>query len=310
MGRLVIRTGVLGFSEGNGHPFSYSAIINGYDDEAMGRAGWPGIHQYLSEKDGADFGFSDLKVTHVWTQSPEITRKLADAARITTQCGDPQEMLCEVDAILLLRDDHELHLQMARPFLEAGIPVFVDKPLSLNVEHLVWLRPHLDGGRLMSCAGLRYARELDTMRRELPLFTDPLLARGSVCGPWDKYGIHLIDGLLPMIGEVTAVHAFRQESITSAHLSTAAGLPVTLQCLLGAPKTFLFEAWSRTERISAEVSDNFLAFRRTISHFQDMVLTGEPPYDPQVCIDSMKILMAGEKSIAEKREVELSEFKI
>ena len=35
-----VRVGMIGMSEGNGHPFSFSAIINGYDDDGLaGRAG-------------------------------------------------------------------------------------------------------------------------------------------------------------------------------------------------------------------------------------------------------------------------------
>ena len=30
-----IRLGILGMTEGNAHPFSWSAIINGYDKEEM-----------------------------------------------------------------------------------------------------------------------------------------------------------------------------------------------------------------------------------------------------------------------------------
>jgi predicted dehydrogenase len=306
----VIRAGVIGWSEGNGHPFSYSAIINGFDDGAMKRSGWPGIHAYLREKDPAEFGFPDLKITHVWTQDPDVTQQIARSARIGARCRNPEEMVGEVDAIFLLRDDHETHLEMARPFLERGIRVFIDKPLTLSLGHLSYFSPYLATGQLMSCAGLRYARELDGMRQQVPLLTDPLLVRGTVCGPWDKYGIHLIDGLMPMIGTVEAVRCIREGPVTTAQLSTAQGCQVTLQCLLGAPKTFLFEAWSPSERLSAEVTDNFTAFRRTIAHFRKMVLTGEPPYDPQTCIDTIKILIAGERSIAEKREVRLHELEI
>ena len=43
-----IRLAMLGMVEGNGHPFSWSAIINGrYDAEAMARCGYPVIPQYL-----------------------------------------------------------------------------------------------------------------------------------------------------------------------------------------------------------------------------------------------------------------------
>ena len=30
-----VRVGMIGLSEGNGHPFSFSAILNGYDDAAL-----------------------------------------------------------------------------------------------------------------------------------------------------------------------------------------------------------------------------------------------------------------------------------
>ncbi len=73
-------------------------------------------------------------------------------------------MLGNVDAVIIARDDHETHLELARPFLEAGLPVFVDKPLSLDLEALRFFRPYLEAGKLMSCSGMRYARELDELR--------------------------------------------------------------------------------------------------------------------------------------------------
>ena len=32
---MTLRLGILGLSPGNGHPFSFSAIVNGYDDAAF-----------------------------------------------------------------------------------------------------------------------------------------------------------------------------------------------------------------------------------------------------------------------------------
>jgi len=44
-----IRIAMLGMIEGNGHPYSWSAIINGrYDTRAMARCPYPVIPQYLS----------------------------------------------------------------------------------------------------------------------------------------------------------------------------------------------------------------------------------------------------------------------
>ena len=35
-----IKLGLIGLSEGNGHPYSFSAIINGYDKQAMQKSDW------------------------------------------------------------------------------------------------------------------------------------------------------------------------------------------------------------------------------------------------------------------------------
>ena len=44
-----IKLGVIGLSEGNRHPFSWSAIINGdFNEKAMAECGFPVIGEYLS----------------------------------------------------------------------------------------------------------------------------------------------------------------------------------------------------------------------------------------------------------------------
>ena len=44
----MLTLGVMGMSEGNGHPYSWSAIINGdYDEKAMADCSYPVIPAYL-----------------------------------------------------------------------------------------------------------------------------------------------------------------------------------------------------------------------------------------------------------------------
>ena len=42
---------MVGVSSGNGHPFSFSAIINGYDPEGLANAGWDVIYDYVRRRD-------------------------------------------------------------------------------------------------------------------------------------------------------------------------------------------------------------------------------------------------------------------
>ena len=42
-----LRLGIMGMSEGNGHPYSWSAIFNGYNSLEMEDCGFPVIPEYL-----------------------------------------------------------------------------------------------------------------------------------------------------------------------------------------------------------------------------------------------------------------------
>ena len=62
-----IRLAMLGMIEGNGHPYSWSAIINGqYDAEIMRDCGYPVIPEYLGAQAPEALGIPGAKVTHVW----------------------------------------------------------------------------------------------------------------------------------------------------------------------------------------------------------------------------------------------------
>ena len=129
-----LRLGIIGMSEGNGHPYSWSAIFNGFDPEVMATCPFPVIPAYLAKQKFPEDQIPDAEVTHIYTQSPEISAHIAAAARIPNAVNEPEEMLGQIDALLLARDDAENHPKFARPFLEAGVPVYIDKPLALTVS--------------------------------------------------------------------------------------------------------------------------------------------------------------------------------
>ena len=45
-----LKLGIIGLSEGNGHPYSWSAIFNGYDSTAMEECGFQAIPRYLEKQ--------------------------------------------------------------------------------------------------------------------------------------------------------------------------------------------------------------------------------------------------------------------
>ena len=51
---MVTRVGVIGYSAGNGHPFSFSAIINGYSEKDFLCSGWPIINSDLKKREAEE----------------------------------------------------------------------------------------------------------------------------------------------------------------------------------------------------------------------------------------------------------------
>ena len=305
-----IKLGIIGINEGNGHPFSFSAIINGFDDEGMKSSGWDVIYDYLKIRDASEFGFDNVRVTHAWTQDPEQTRKLARASRIPNIVVDIEDMLDEIDGVIIARDDYETHFSLAKTFLEKGKFVFIDKPLSLDIAELRFFRDHLEDGKLMSCAGARYARELDDIRGNIDSFGDMKLIRGTVINSMEKYGIHMLDGIFGVTGfHVKSVSCYQAKHASMMVKNTDNSL-IYIDALGDSSKTLQFDFWSDEKKFHAETNDNFTMFRRLLADFIKMIRTRKPTVDPELVINAMKVLIAANISRKENREVEIDEITI
>ena len=72
-----IRLAMLGMVDGNGHPYSWSAIINGtYDAEAMASCGFPVIPQYLAAEPKENLGIPGVKAGVVHQPDAEGGQRL------------------------------------------------------------------------------------------------------------------------------------------------------------------------------------------------------------------------------------------
>ena len=117
---------MLGMTEGNGHPYSWSAMFNGYNKEAMEDCGFPVIPRYLEKQPKETFGVRGAKVTHVWCDDPENAKKVSKASLIPNILEKPEDCIGQVDAVIIATDQGWDHVERAEKFIEAGIPVFID----------------------------------------------------------------------------------------------------------------------------------------------------------------------------------------
>lgn len=295
-----LRFGILGYSPGNGHPFSFSAILNGYDDAALRSAGWHVIADYLGQQDPSDFGETDARVTCCWAPDDAISADLVRACKISEIMTPARMLEAQLDGVIIARDDWECHAELAMPFLEAGIPVFIDKPLTLDETELRAFTPYLKNGLLMSCSALRYARELDMLRADPGKIGRIQLAFGSVPLSMDRYGIHALEALSGVLRTgFTVEHAFRAGDEAHALLRADDGGYCTAIHTFGPSlRRFRMSVFGDKGTVEVDVLDNFSAFRRCLLHFIAQVRTGEPAIPPDETLGLMKTMIEIEARLA------------
>ena len=81
----IINLGIIGSSEGNGHPYSWSAIFNGYNKKIMENCGYPSIPRYLEKQKFPNDQIKEAKVTHIWTQNKKSLLQQKIASKINLQ---------------------------------------------------------------------------------------------------------------------------------------------------------------------------------------------------------------------------------
>lgn len=198
---MTLRMGIIGLSPGNGHPFSWAAICNGYNTEHMKDCGFPVIPQYLARQKWPDDRLSGVRVTHVWTQSKSLSYKIANACHVDTVVNEATEMIGKIDALLLARDDALNHQHFAEPFLRAGLPIYIDKPIALRETHFKKLNAlQRNPGQIFSCSALRFAPEMKLSPALKFKLGNIRFVQGSTPKYWDTYAVHLIDPLLNILG--------------------------------------------------------------------------------------------------------------
>lgn len=197
---MTIKLGIIGFSPGNGHPYSWSAIFNGYAPQAMRDCGFPVIPEYLAQQEWPQARIGEAVVSHVWTQDPALSRHIAQAALIEHVATDLEQLVSHVDAVLLARDDAQQHLTLAMPALRAGLPIYIDKPIALSLAELDALYALQQyPGQIFTCSAMRYSRDLALSANDREQLGELREIHAVTPKSWDKYAVHIIEPVLRML---------------------------------------------------------------------------------------------------------------
>jgi hypothetical protein len=140
---------------------------------------------------------------------------------IAHACDSIEELVERVDAVFIHSCDWDLHIQHARPFIEAGKAVFIDKPLVGNAKDLQKL---IDWGKegavLTGGSALRYCHEVKEWKAREIGYEEWVYGLVGCAVDEFNYGIHayaLLHGLMgPGIQSARYVGESTQQQIELA----------------------------------------------------------------------------------------------
>lgn len=308
-----IRLAMLGMVPGNGHPYSWSAIFNGFDPVAMAGCPYPTIPDYLGRQPAAALGIAGARVTHVWCDDPIEARRVAKAALIPQVVDEPTDVLGHVDAVIIPTDVGYEHVTRVRSFLEAGLPVFIDKPLVDQEEDLrQFVRWHQEGKAFLSTSALRYAREYADCRRRLAEIGALRLITITMSKTWERYGIHALEGVYPFLpaGGWRDVVNTGQSGANVVHLHHETGVEVVIAVIPDLTGAFgCLNVYGTGGALTARFEDTFFAFKSQLEQFIGFLRSGVLPFPFAETVELMKILIAGTRSREEDgRRIRLEEI--
>ena len=275
-----LKLGVIGLSHGNGHPYSWSAIVNGYDPVAMEDCGFPVIARYLKQQSWPEARLGGADVTHVWTQSAELSRSIAEATFIPEIAESLEDLVGTVDAVLLARDDHEHHLEHAGPFLDAGIPIYIDKPIATSRARLNELRRRERfPGHIFTCSALRYAPEMQLSERQWEQIGKVARVHATTPKDWDRYAVHIIEPITVMLGssrpiETVAVDT-NTDGGTTVQIIWDGSIEVRFTATGEPSGPMVIEVIGTGGSVALSEPDTFNAFKAALHDFANGVRAGE-----------------------------------
>lgn len=296
----MIRIGVIGMSEGNAHPTSWSAIINGiFDYDAIVELGYPAVAAYL-QANRATLGVPGAKVTHIWTQDEELSAQIAQTAGIEHVVASIEDLIGAVDAVLLSRDDPENHREMARPFIDAGIPIFIDKPLCSTHADLAYFAGEVAKGKfIMSCSSQRYAGEHMAAKQDLQNLGKIELITAVGKKDWTKYGVHMLEGIFSILDDAKPLSVINvgREDASIVKIDFGGGLQVTVHLMMDIVGTFQLSIFGQKGWRLVEVKNSYAQFRDTVIEFVRSVQEGKPRLAFAKTEQIIKTLIAGNQSL-------------
>jgi len=257
------------------------------------------------------------KVVAVWGETKAFAQETAEAGQIPTIVKKPEDMLGMVDGVMIDHRHGKYHLPAAMPFVDAGIPVFVDKPLccSLAEGKRFLKKAKAKGVPVTSFSLVPRQKSFVRFRDEVAALEDITVACSS--GPCDIkskyggiffYGIHQVDCIVELLGMGAKYAEMRRGRHCGVGLlHYADGKIVTLNFLSAGAHNFQFAVHGK-QILQHVLERDKHAHLVSTKMWIDMMRTGKEPIEHRRMLAPIAVLEALDKALKTGKKVRVGKF--
>ena len=231
----------------------------------------------------------------------------------------PEEMIGKVDAMLVEAVDGTVHWDRAKPFLEAGLPCFIDKPFTCSVSDAKKIIALAEKKKVpvFSSSSLRYAPEV------VEFVSDPKPGKLVGCTVWGPaslsnipdrnaglyhYGIHGVEVLYTLMGpgcqRVTCLHEKGTDTVTGVWKD---GRQATFRGIRDGAAGYGFNAFSEKGVKTVTVGTGVI-YRELCKKIVETFEKKQSVLDPAITLEIMAFIEAANKSGENHGAIETVKF--
>ena len=249
--------------------------------------------------------FPGVSVKYVWGETENFARIAMKKGNIPNMVNDPNEMLGKIDALIVDHRHGKYHLDAALPFLEEGIPMFIDKPFCYRKEKGEKFLALARKSNTPVTSYSSVANSFSTMDIKRQINKMGKIKRVISYGPIDLeskyggvffYGPHLIEPLIYIFdNKVVKVRVNKIDKTGNANMIFDDGMMVTI---IFSKKNRGWQTFVESDNGFVEVKPNINKKTPTKSDIDmvNMFRTGKEPRDHKNILHGVAILEALEKS--------------
>ena len=183
---------------------------------------------YFNQKnDKGNYNFPDYRVTAISGHYKKDNEIIAERFGIDNVFKNFEDMVSMVDAVMITARDGKYHLEFAKPFLERGIPAFINKPITSDYREAKKLISIAKKANAPVCGGsvIKYAEDVLSLAEIVKNDRKNVSGGNIVCpvffdseyGGFWFYSQHLVETLITIFGkDIKSVNAFENRGNVTA----------------------------------------------------------------------------------------------